>query len=196
MSKKQNPDERIRPDYNALQKVPANVPADDVLVATGKTREDWFAIFDGWGARSLKVGELAEMITAKTTMYSWWAEYLAKAYAKAAAVTKPQTSNTGHQTFSVAKEFAVGPARLYTAYFEPSEWPTDVHPRSLTKREGERIQVGFDDRSRATVLFTEGPNSPGLIQVQHEFIATDEALKAHQAFWKSLLKAIEKRFGA
>src|SRR3989337_2100259 len=84
--------------------------------ATGRERDEWFALLDKWGARGREYREIADWLMGKHALSRWWAQKIIVEYEQDRGVRDPGVRRNG--TFEVgASKTVAGPiAVLFGAF--------------------------------------------------------------------------------
>lgn len=173
-----------------------HVEAHLVVKATGFQREDWFRLLDARKAQSLSVEAIVEWLKANTKLDAWWSESIALAYVEARGIGGLGQTASGYFSTSVSRDFAIELPRLFTVLTELQSWPSQPAARLLARRDNERIQVSFEDASRATVTFIEQAANRVTVVVSHELIESEHDAVQIEKFWNRLLEGFAQRLGA
>lgn len=159
--------------------------------ATGRDRDEWFRVLDGWRAPGRPYRDIAGWLTGEHGMSTWWAQKLIIEYEQARGLREPGVRPDGTFEAGASKTLAVPAERAYAAFAEPhlrSRWLPGEH---LTERAGSRPGrlVRFDraDGTRVVVQFDAQPSGKCAVAVQHQRLADVEAAGAAKAYWRERL---------
>ncbi len=172
-----------------------HVEAHLVVKATGFKREDWFRLLDARKAQSLSTPEIIEWLQTNTKLDAWWSESIAVAYVEARGIGGLGQTPSGHYSTSISRNFAIELPRLFTVLTDLQAWPAQPAARLLARRDNERIQVSFEDASRATITFIEQSASEVTVVVSHELIESEHDARQIEKFWNRLLESFAQRLG-
>ena len=85
-----------------------------VLRATGRSRDDWFAILDAAGARELAHKAIAAHLREQRNVSPWWSQEVTVQYERARGLREKHQSLSGYQV-SVSMTIAAPLDALYAA---------------------------------------------------------------------------------
>ncbi len=172
-----------------------HIEAHLVVKATGFQREDWFRLLDARKAQRLSVEQIVEWLKANTKLDAWWSESIALAYVEARGIGGLGQTSSGHFSTSVSRDFEIELPRLFTVLTDLQTWPTQPAARLLSRRDNERIQVGFEDASRATLMFIEQSAKKVTVVISHELIESEHDAIQIEKYWTRLLENFAQRLG-
>src|SRR5918992_6365900 len=86
---------------------------DGVTRATGRGRQEWFALLDDWGARGRSYTEIAAWLTTKHGLSKWWAQKLIVEYEQSRGVRRAGVRRDGTFEVTASKTVAVPCDRLF-----------------------------------------------------------------------------------
>ena len=89
---------------------------DGVRRATGRDRDEWFALLDAWGAAGRPYREIAGWLTGEHGISDWWAQKLIVEYEQARGLRPPGVRPDGTFEVSASKTMAVPVERLFDAF--------------------------------------------------------------------------------
>ena len=164
---------------------------DGVRRATGKSREEWFALLDSWGATDHRYGETAAWLRDEHALSRWWAQKIVVEYEQARGVRAPGVRPDGTFEVSASKTIAVPAASAFDAFADESQrkgWLTDGD-MSLRGAEPER-SVHFDwgsGSSRVKVDLLEKGPSKTVVSVIHSRLTEEGGAQEIKAQWRERL---------
>ena len=88
---------------------------DGVRKATGRTRAEWFAELDGWGAAGRPYREIAAWLSGAHGLSRWWAQKLIVEYEQERGVRPPNVRRDGSFEIGASKTVAVPVDRVLQA---------------------------------------------------------------------------------
>lgn len=164
---------------------------DGVKRATGRTRQEWFALLDDWGARGRPYREIAAWLTTEQELSKWWAQKLIVEYEQARGVREPGVRRDGTFEVTASKTVAVPCERLFEAFVDPRRrrrWLTDGRMILRGSEPGRSARFDCaDGGSRVTVAFeAKGPTKAG-VSLAHQRIASGSEAQALKARWRERL---------
>jgi Domain of unknown function (DUF4287) len=95
--------------------------SDGVRRATGRDREEWFALLDAWRAGDRQYREIAVWLTEEHGVSRWWAQKLIVEFEQARGLRPPGVRPDGTFEVSVSKTMAVPVKRLFDAFVNTGE---------------------------------------------------------------------------
>lgn len=170
---------------------PFTAIGDDAFVrATGKPAADWFALIDGWNGTQRTHAEIATWLTETHGLDGWWAQNVTVHYERARGLRAPHQKTDGFSV-SVSRTFGLDPDSIgswFTHEALRDRWldPGLLSLRSVQLGRSARFNVEGGD-TRMSVWLTPKPNGKTSVQLQHERLASPEAVEAWRAFWKERL---------
>ena len=107
---------------------------------------------------------------------------------------KPIGRDSNIREFDFEEIFVCEPARLFVILGDVSQWPAKGEPRMLVRKEPTRVQVSFDDATRATIGFERGAE-PGtaLLRVHHDLCIDGNQVRSWKTYWRNHMLALKKR---
>lgn len=168
---------------------------DGVWRATGRNRDDWFAVLDQWGAAGRPFREIAAWLTGEHELSKWWAQKLIIEYEQARGLRPPGVRPNGTFEVSTSKTFAVPVEALFDAFVntrQRKKWLTDAKMSLRTSKPGRSARFNWEDgATRVNVGFIDkGPSRSG-VAVAHEKLATADEAETTKAMWKDRLAELK-----
>jgi hypothetical protein len=168
---------------------------EGVRRATGRGRDEWFALLDEWGAAGRPYREIADWLTSEHHLSSWWAQKLIVEFEQARGLRAPGVRPDG--TFSVGstKTVAVPVDRLYAAFMDVElreRWLPGAVMRERTSQPGRSARFDWEDgATRVNVTFAATGDARSQAAVEHERLPNAEAAKRALSFWRERLAALK-----
>jgi hypothetical protein len=163
--------------------------------ATGREREEWFALLDKWGAPGRKYAEIADWLTGKHGISKWWAQKLIVEYEQERGLRPPGVRPNGTFEVSASKTVGVPAQRLFEAFVttrERRKWLTDGKMSLRTSQQGRSARFDWEDGStRVNVGIIAKGRSKSSVAVAHERLANAEEAEAAKAAWKERLAELK-----
>ena len=96
--------------------------------------------------------------------------------------------------FDFDEPFECDATRLFVILGDISQWPAKGEPRMLSRKEPTRVQVSFDDATRATIVFERG-EEPGtsLLKVHHDLCLDAAQVRSWKTYWRNQMQALKNR---
>lgn len=168
---------------------------DGVWRATGRNRDDWFAVLDEWGAAGRPFREIADWLTGEHELSKWWAQKLIIEYEQARGLRPPGVRPNGTFEVSASKTIAVPVERLFDAFVDTRQrkrWLTDAKMSLRTSQPGQSARFNWEDGStRVNVGFIEKGPARSTVAVSHEKLATADEAETTKAMWKDRLAELK-----
>jgi hypothetical protein len=159
--------------------------------ATGRDREEWFALLDEWGATSRPYREIADWLTGEHDLSKWWAQKLIVEYEQARGVRPPGMRPDGTFEVTASKTVAVPVERLFDAFVNAGrrkKWLRDGRMSLRTSQPDHSARFDWEDGStRVNVDFAGKGPSKATVAVAHGKLANAEEVEATKAMWKERL---------
>ncbi|MBI4329642.1 MAG: hypothetical protein HY685_07240 [Chloroflexi bacterium] len=165
-----------------------------VQAKTHKTWEQWFALLDTAGARSMSHTEIAQYLRKKHGVSGWWSQMVANTYEQSRGMRERHQMPEGYQV-SVSKTFEAPVARLYQAWNDKrlrGPWlPQEtITIRKATLNKSLRI-TWADGVTSVEVLFYEKGEERSQVVVQHSKLADPRQAESMKSHWKEALERLE-----
>jgi hypothetical protein len=168
---------------------------DGVQRATGRSRDEWFALLDAWGAAGRQYREIADWLMGKHDLSRWWAQKLIVEYEQARGLRPPGVRPDGTFEVSASKTIAVPAERLFDAFVNArrrKKWLTDGRMSLQTSQPVRSARFKWEDGStRVNVLISEKGPAKSTVAVAHEKLADAEEAESTKAIWKERLAELK-----
>jgi uncharacterized protein YndB with AHSA1/START domain len=169
---------------------------DGVRRGTGRSREEWFALLDKWGAVGRPYREIADWLVGKHELSDWWAQKLIVEYEQARGVRPPGVRRDGTFSVGASKTVGVPVKRLFDAFLDPAlrkRWLPGAVVRERDSMPGRVARFDWgDDGSRIEVTFAEKGRSSSVANVEHQRLPTAAAAEQRKAFWRERMTALKE----
>jgi hypothetical protein len=112
---------------------------DGVRRATGRDRDEWFALLDGWGAAGRQYREISDWLMSEHDLSRWWAQKLIVEYEQARGLRPPGVRPDGTFEVSTSKTVAAPVERVFDAFVNARQrrkWLTDGRMSLRTSQPG------------------------------------------------------------
>ena len=159
-----------------------------VLRATGRSRDDWFAILDAAGAPKLAHKAIAAYLREQQNVSPWWSQEVTVQYERARGLREKHQSLSGYQV-SVSKTIAAPLDALYAACADDkgrSHWlgEAPLTVRKATPSKSVRATWGDGASSVDINCYEKGP-AKSQVTVQHSKLADQRKVEEMRAYWKA-----------
>lgn len=185
---------KVNADHTTLETGRRLISDEQLVSATGRSRQDWFDLLDEVGAASWDHATIARWLGGKHEVDGWWAQSVTVDYEHARGLRKVGERPDGRFHTSSSKTLP-GTIQKIWPYIDDDdvrrEWlDVEFDVRGRTPEKSLRLRAS--DGSKVTIYVMAGkPTVSGadrtLISVQHEGLPTAEMLEETKAFWKSAL---------
>ena len=163
--------------------------------ATGRERDEWFALLDEWGASGRRYQEIRDWLTGRHGISSWWAQKLIVEYEQARGLRPPGVRPDGTFEVTATKTVAAPVERVFGAFVNPDErntWLTDGEMSLRTSQPGRSARFDWEDGStRVNVVFDDKGPSKSTVAVAHEQLAAAGEAEKAKALWKERLAELK-----
>jgi hypothetical protein len=159
--------------------------------ATGRERDEWFALLDKWGAAGRAYREIADWLTGKHGISKWWAQKLIVEYEQERGVRPPGVRRNGTFEVSASKTVAVPIEQAFDAFINTrrrKRWLTDATMTLSDSKPGRSARFRWEDGStRVNVAFERKGPSKSTVVVSHDQIIGAKQAQTAKARWKERL---------
>jgi Domain of unknown function (DUF4287) len=168
---------------------------DGVRRATGRSRDEWFALLDGWGASGRRYREIADWLMSEHDLSRWWAQKLIVEYEQARGLRPPGVRPDGTLEVSASKTVAAPVERVFDAFVDARQrrkWLTDGRMSLRTSQPPRSARFDWEDGStRVNVGFIDKGALRSTVAVAHERLADADAAEATKTMWKARLAELQ-----
>jgi hypothetical protein len=168
---------------------------EGVRRATGRGRDEWFALLDEWGAAGRPYRDIAEWLTGEQHLSSWWAQKLIVEYEQARGLRPPGIRPDGTFSVGASKTVAVSVEQLYAAFMDlelRDRWLPGAVMRERTSQPGRSARFDWEDgATRVSVSFAATGDARSLAAVEHERLPNAEEAKRALSFWRERLAVLK-----
>jgi hypothetical protein len=168
---------------------------DGVRRSTGRDRKEWFALLDKWGAPRREYREIADWLTGKHDLSSWWAQKLIVEYEQARGLRGPGVRPDGTFSVGASKTVAVPVERLYEAFVDPKErkrWLPGAVMRLRSSQPGRRAHFDWEDgATRVNVEVSAKGEARSQVAVEHVRLPDARAGEERKQYWREQLVALK-----
>lgn len=168
---------------------------EGVRRATGRDRDEWFAVLDARGAAGRPYREIADWLTGEQGVSSWWAQKLIVEYEQARGLRSPGVRPDGTFAVTASKTVAVPVGRLFEAFVDPKlreRWLPGVVMRERTSELGSSARFDWGDGgTRVNVGFTAKGRAKSQVGLEHERLPDAQAAEETKGYWRERLVALK-----
>jgi uncharacterized protein YndB with AHSA1/START domain len=164
--------------------------------ATGRDRDEWFALLDAWGAAGRPFREIADWLTGEHDLSGWWAQKLIVEYEQARGL-RPAGARPGG-TFSVTASKTVGVPveRLFGAFADASlrrRWLPGAKMRVRTTERPRSARFEWEDGgTRLNATFLTKGMAKSQVGVEHTHLSDAKSAEKMKAFWRERLARLKE----
>lgn len=162
--------------------------------ATGRSKDEWFALLDDWGAAERTHTEIASWLSEQADVSGWWAQMLTVAYEQARGRRLPHERPDGFR-ITASKTIAVPVAALYKAVIDDrhrARWLPHVPLRLRTASAPRSARYDWEDGpGRVNFGFTAKSDTTSTIALSHERIADPETAEKMKRWWRERLSDLK-----
>jgi len=170
-------------------------PSAGMRRATGRDRQAWFEVLDGWGAAGRPYREIADWLTAEQGLSSWWAQKLIVEYEEARGLRPPGVRRDGTFEVGASKSVAVPLERLEAAFLDAElreRWLPGGALRETGSRPGQSVRFDWQDgATRVVATFAATGDARSQVAVQHQRLPEAEDAQRMKAFWRDRLSTLK-----
>ncbi|WP_018383397.1 DUF4287 domain-containing protein [Wenjunlia vitaminophila] len=175
------------------------VSDERVRAATGRGRQEWFALLDAWDAARRTHTEIARWLTVEHGVPGWWAQSVTVSYEQARGLRVPGQASDGRFRTTCSRTVNVSVERLFEAFADPgrrARWlvgeltiRTATAPRSLRAD-------WLDGRTRIYVTLSGKGDAKSVVALEHDRLSGPDEVAESKAFWRSRLAALKSELEA
>jgi hypothetical protein len=163
--------------------------------ATGRDRDEWYALLDVWGATGRRHGEIAAWLTGEHGVDSWWAQTLTVDYEQARGLRAPGGSRDGTFSVNLSRTVDVPVERLFAAFVDPrvrARWLPGGVLRERTSRPARSARFDWvDGGSRVIAGFTGRGGARSQVALTHQRLPDAGAAEEARAYWRERMVALK-----
>lgn len=173
----------------------ARSSGEGVRRATGRDRDQWFALLDGWGAAGRPYREIADWLTREHDLSKWWTQKLIVEYEQARGLRPAGVRPDGTFTVTASKTVDVPVERLFEAFVDPKlrrRWLPGAKMRKRTSERGRSARFDWENGStRVSVGFLGKGQAKSQVGLEHEHLPDTGSAEKMKAFWRERLEALK-----
>ena len=163
-----------------------------VRAKTGKTWDEWFAILDAAGARSLGHKEIVALVSPEAG--PWWRQMVTVTYEQARGLREKHQTATGY-TANASRTIGVPVDRLFEAWSDAAlrrRWLPDAELTIRKATPGKSLRISWGDGSNVDVGLIPKGESKSQIAVEHAKLPDAEAVARAKGYWKQALDRLQQ----
>ncbi len=159
--------------------------------ATGRDREEWFGLLDGWGAAGRPFREIADWLKTEHDLSHWWAQKLIVEYEQVRGLRPAGVRPGGTFTVGASKTVNVPVERLFEAFVDTrlrNRWLPGAKLRKRTAQPGRSAKFDWEDSAtRISVTFIASGKTKSQVAVEHELLPDAKSAERMKAYWRERL---------
>jgi len=167
-----------------------------VLKATGREREEWFALIDEWGAKGRPFREIADWLKSEHGLSHWWAQKLIVEYEQTRGLRPAGIRPGGTFSVTASKTVGVPVERLFEAFTDARlrrHWLAGAKMRKRTAEQARSARFDWEDGStRLNATFLAKGKAKSEVGVEHTHLADSKAAEKTKAYWRERLAALKE----
>ncbi|MGH2691592.1 MAG: DUF4287 domain-containing protein [Actinomycetota bacterium] len=164
--------------------------------ATGRDRDEWFALLDRWGAAGRPFREIADWLKSQHGLSHWWAQKLIVEYEQARGLRPPGVRPGGTFSVTASKTVGVPVERLFEAFSDAKlrrRWLPGARMRKRTSDPGRSARFDWEDgTTRVNATFLANGKAKSQVGVEHELLPDAKGAEKMKAFWRERLAALKE----
>lgn len=171
-----------------------NAKESGVQRATGREREEWFAVLDAWGAAGRPYREIADWLVAEQELSRWWAQKLIVEYEEARGLRDPGIRRDGTFEVGASKTVAVPVKRLHAAFVDVDlreGWLPGVVIAEARSQPAQALRFDWKGGASRVVVTFAGGEGKSQVSVQHQRLRDAKSAAEMKSFWRERLAALK-----
>lgn len=164
-----------------------------VRAKTGKTWDEWLAILDAAGARSLGHKEIVALLSERHGVGPWWRQMVTVTYEQARGMREKHQTASGY-TANASRTIGVPVSRLFEAWSDEGfrhRWlPAKMTIRKATPDKS--LRITWEDGSNVDVGLVSKGESKSQVAVEHAKLPDAEAVTRAKEYWKQALDRLRE----
>jgi uncharacterized protein YndB with AHSA1/START domain len=175
---------------------PTQMPDASVIEHTGRSREEWFALLDAFGARNKTHTEMARFLVEEHNLTMWWGGNISIEYQQFHGMRQPGQSLDGSFAISGNKTVDVSVDRLFEAFANADlreQWLGDAKLSVRTATAPKTWRADWDGgASKVGATFTAKGDGKSSVNVYHERLLDADQAAHQKVYWKDRLAEMKK----
>lgn len=172
---------------------PERMSDSAVQTKTGKSWDEWFAILDSAGARSMSHKEIVAILD-QHGVGPWWRQMVTVTYEQARGLREKHQTATGY-TANASRTLAVPVDRLFEAWSDEAirrRWLPDADLTIRKATPGKSLRISWGDGTNVDVGLLAKGDSKSQIAVEHAKLPDAEAVGRAKEYWKRALDRLRE----
>jgi uncharacterized protein YndB with AHSA1/START domain len=164
--------------------------------ATGRDRDEWFALLDAWGAAGRPFRDIADWLTGEHDLSRWWAQKLIVEYEQARGLRSAGVRPGGTFSATASKTVGVPVERLFEAFANAGLrrlWLPGAKLRARTTERGRSARFDWEDGgTRVNATFLSKGKAKSQVGVEHTHLPDARSAEKMKAFWRERLARLKE----
>ena len=169
--------------------------ADALVRATGRNRDEWFAVLDEWGAQGRPFREISDWLMSEHDFSKWWAQKVIVEYEQERGLRPPGVRRDGTFEVSASKTVGVPVDRLYDAFVNTrlrKKWLAGPRMSLRHTQAGRSARFDWaDGSSRVNVDFIKKGSNKSTVSVAHARLGDADTAATTKTMWKERLAELK-----
>jgi uncharacterized protein YndB with AHSA1/START domain len=164
-----------------------------VRAKTGKSWDEWLAILDAAGARSMGHKEIVALVS-QHGAGPWWRQMVAVTYEQARGLREKHQTASGY-TANASRTIGVPVDRLFEAWSDAAlrrRWLPDAELTIRKATPDKSLRISWGDGSNVDVGLTPKGESKSQVAVEHAKLPDAEAVARAKEYWKQALDRLQE----
>lgn len=166
---------------------------DAVQAKTGKTWDQWFALLDAAGARSMNHKEIVAYLAREHGVGPWWQQTVTVNYEQARGMREKHQTPSGWQA-NANRTVNVPVSRLFEAWCDEEQRRLWLPVSGMTIRKAtpdKSLRITWGDGSNVDVnLYSKG-DAKSQVSIEHGKLSGAEAVAQSKDYWKQALDRLQ-----
>lgn len=161
---------------------------------SGRSRAQWFAALDKWGAPGRPFGEISDWLRGTHGLSKWWAQKLIVEYEQDRGLREPGVRQNGTFEVTASKTVDVPAARLFEAFTDSrarKKWLPDAQMRLVASRGKQSARFSFNGGTQVYVTFEPKGRSKAAVAVVHQRLSNGRDAQAKKSMWRASLSELK-----
>jgi uncharacterized protein YndB with AHSA1/START domain len=162
---------------------------------TGRDRDGWFAVLDGWGAKGRAYREIFDWLVGEHRLSDWWAQKLIVEYEQARGVRPAGVRRDGTFEVGASRTVAAPAGHLLSAFMDRhlrEGWLPGVTVDAQASRPEGTLRFDWEGGpSRVVVTFTASGATKTLVALQHQRLPDAATAARMKTYWRDRLTALK-----
>src|SRR3954469_592938 len=163
-----------------------------VRAKTGKSWDEWFAILDAAGGRTLRHKQIVALVSPEAG--PWWRQMVTVTYEQARGMREKHQTATGY-TANASRTIGVPVDRLFEAWTDVSlrgRWLPDAELTIRKAVPGKSLRISWGGGTNVDVGLVSKGESKSQVAVEHARLPDAAAVAWAKGYWKQALNRLQE----